>query len=73
MTRMEAMVMLAEGGLKERFEDADKSFEIINGELPGAYFIPQWLWDAMQIFQEDKPKWRGKQLDPWAKDVIRGQ
>jgi hypothetical protein len=73
MTRLEVMVMLSEGGLKAKFDDTDKGYEITEGDLPGAYLVPQWLYDALTILQEGKPKWRGKQLDPWAKDEIRGQ
>jgi len=73
MTRTEVMVMLAEGGMKDKFEDANKGFEILEGKLPEAYLVPQWFYDLVEILQEGKPKWFGKRLDPWAKDEIRGQ
>lgn len=71
--RTQLLVMLAEGGLKGHFEDARKSYEIVNGENPKRYCIPVYLHDILEIIQEQKPTWQGCPLDPWAKDEIRGQ
>jgi len=73
MTRTEVLVMLAEGGLQEKFDEIDKGYEIVEGELPAAYLVPKWFYEFVEILQEGKPKWKGKRLDPWAKDDIRGQ
>ena len=71
--RQQLLVFLSDGGLKEVFEDARKSYDIINGEDPQRYCVPQYLHDVLEIVQEKKPTWLGKALDPWAKDEIRGQ
>ena len=71
--RQQLLVMLSEGGLKDIFEDARKSYEIINGEDPKRYCVPQYLYDVLQIIQEKNPTWHGNAVDPWAKDEIRGQ
>ena len=55
------------------FEDARKSYEIINGEDPKRYCVPQYLYDVLSIIQEKNPTWHGNAIDPWAKDEIRGQ
>lgn len=73
MTRNEVLVAVAEGFLKDKFAEVDKGYEIIEGSLPAGYVVPQWLYDVLTILQEDKPKWHGKPVDPWAKDEIRGQ
>lgn len=72
MTRNDVLLMLAKGGLEVKFEDTDKSFELTTGNTPEAYLVPQWLYDILKIVQKDTPKWRGKRLDPWDKDEIRG-
>jgi hypothetical protein len=73
MTRGEVLVMLVEGGLHAKFDEINKSYEIAEGKLPEAYLVPQWLFEVLGLLQDDKPKWKGKRLDPWAKEEIRGQ
>jgi len=72
MTRNDVLLMLAKGGLEAKFEEVDKSYELTIGELPKAYVVPQWIYDVLNILQKDTPKWKGRRLDPWDKDELRG-